>query len=110
MSIVFRRNGQFDWKTTGHVSNVGLIVSTVNNGYMIVVFRRNGQFDWKTTGHVSNVGLMAQKAEEYGSHDKTFEIPTKVCLFSLSTCELVLRIHLIRIERNLNLGNSCCDR
>lgn len=26
-------------------------------------------------GHVSNVGLMAQKAEEYGSHDKTFEIP-----------------------------------
>eukprot|EP00092_Neocalanus_flemingeri_P030849 GFUD01033503.1.p1 GENE.GFUD01033503.1~~GFUD01033503.1.p1 ORF type:complete len:780 (+),score=190.12 GFUD01033503.1:44-2341(+) len=34
----------------------------------------NGQFDWTTTGHVSNVGLMAQKAEEYGSHDKTFEI------------------------------------
>merc|ERR1712079_798546 len=34
----------------------------------------NGQFDWKSTGHVSNVGLMAQKAEEYGSHDKTFEI------------------------------------
>lgn len=27
-------------------------------------------------GNVSNVGLMAQKAEEYGSHDKTFEIPT----------------------------------
>jgi len=37
----------------------------------------NGQFDWKSTGHVSNVGLMAQKAEEYGSHDKTFEIPAK---------------------------------
>jgi isocitrate dehydrogenase len=34
----------------------------------------NGQFDWKTMGHVSNVGLMAQKAEEYGSHDKTFLI------------------------------------
>ena len=29
------------------------------------------------TGHVSNVGLMAQKAEEYGSHDKTFEIQAK---------------------------------
>jgi isocitrate dehydrogenase len=27
-------------------------------------------------GHTSNVGLMAKKAEEYGSHDKTFEIPT----------------------------------
>ena len=38
----------------------------------------NGQFDWQTMGHVSNVGLMAQKAEEYGSHDKTFEIPAKV--------------------------------
>merc|ERR1711874_560467 len=37
--------------------------------------QKNGQFDWKSTGHVSNVGLMAQKAEEYGSHDKTFEIP-----------------------------------
>merc|ERR1712029_1236865 len=37
--------------------------------------QEKGQFDWTTTGHVSNVGLMAQKAEEYGSHDKTFEIP-----------------------------------
>merc|ERR1712223_2235708 len=36
--------------------------------------RENGQFDWTTMGHTSNVGLMAKKAEEYGSHDKTFEI------------------------------------
>lgn len=35
--------------------------------------KRNGQFDPSTMGNVSNVGLMAQKAEEYGSHDKTFE-------------------------------------
>ena len=34
--------------------------------------RNNGQFDPATMGNVSNVGLMAQKAEEYGSHDKTF--------------------------------------
>lgn len=34
----------------------------------------NGAFDVRTMGNVSNVGLMAQKAEEYGSHDKTFEI------------------------------------
>merc|ERR1712142_357732 len=39
--------------------------------------QKHGQFDWTSTGHVSNVGLMAQKAEEYGSHDKTFEIPAK---------------------------------
>ena len=38
--------------------------------------KANGAFDVTTMGNVSNVGLMAQKAEEYGSHDKTFEIPT----------------------------------
>ena len=37
--------------------------------------RRHGAFDVPTMGNVSNVGLMARKAEEYGSHDKTFEIP-----------------------------------
>ncbi len=37
--------------------------------------RKNGQFDPATMGSVSNVGLMAQKAEEYGSHDKTFVAP-----------------------------------
>jgi isocitrate dehydrogenase len=36
--------------------------------------KANGAFDVTTMGNVSNVGLMAQKAEEYGSHDKTFEI------------------------------------
>ncbi len=37
--------------------------------------KENGAFDVTTMGNVSNVGLMAQKAEEYGSHDKTFIIP-----------------------------------
>src|SRR5688500_1627581 len=37
--------------------------------------KRNGAFDPATMGSVPNVGLMAQKAEEYGSHDKTFQIP-----------------------------------
>ncbi len=37
--------------------------------------KANGQFNVSTMGNVSNVGLMARKAEEYGSHDKTFEIP-----------------------------------
>jgi isocitrate dehydrogenase len=36
--------------------------------------KKNGAFDVRTMGNVANVGLMAQKAEEYGSHDKTFEI------------------------------------
>jgi len=38
--------------------------------------KENGAFNPSTMGSVPNVGLMAQKAEEYGSHDKTFEIPT----------------------------------
>ena len=38
--------------------------------------RANGAYDPSTMGSVPNVGLMAQKAEEYGSHDKTFEVPT----------------------------------
>jgi isocitrate dehydrogenase len=37
--------------------------------------QQHGAFDVTTMGNVANVGLMAQKAEEYGSHDKTFEIP-----------------------------------
>ncbi|WP_295614797.1 NADP-dependent isocitrate dehydrogenase [Chamaesiphon sp. GL140_3_metabinner_50] len=37
--------------------------------------KEHGAFDVTTMGNVANVGLMAQKAEEYGSHDKTFEIP-----------------------------------
>ncbi|NLU67785.1 NADP-dependent isocitrate dehydrogenase [Streptomyces sp. HNM0574] len=45
--------------------------------YQVVIddCRANGAYDPSTMGSVPNVGLMAQKAEEYGSHDKTFEIP-----------------------------------
>ncbi|KLO25465.1 isocitrate dehydrogenase [Mycolicibacter heraklionensis] len=42
---------------------------------MINFCKTHGQFDPATMGTVPNVGLMAQKAEEYGSHDKTFEVP-----------------------------------
>ncbi|WP_346844446.1 NADP-dependent isocitrate dehydrogenase [uncultured Rothia sp.] len=47
--------------------------------YQVVVddCKKNGAFDPTTMGTVPNVGLMAQKAEEYGSHDKTFEIETE---------------------------------
>jgi len=45
--------------------------------YQVVIedCQKHGQFDPATMGSVSNVGLMAQKAEEYGSHDKTFAAP-----------------------------------
>ncbi|WP_163807937.1 NADP-dependent isocitrate dehydrogenase [Mycolicibacterium anyangense] len=51
--------------------------STFSRMYQEVInfCKTNGQFDPTTMGTVPNVGLMAQKAEEYGSHDKTFEVP-----------------------------------
>ncbi|MBT8257940.1 MAG: NADP-dependent isocitrate dehydrogenase [Bacteroidia bacterium] len=50
-------------------SYAGLYIATID------FCKKNGAFDPTTMGTVPNVGLMAQKAEEYGSHDKTFEIP-----------------------------------
>lgn len=50
-------------------SYAGVYQETIDN------CKKHGAFDPTTMGSVSNVGLMAQKAEEYGSHDKTFEIP-----------------------------------
>lgn len=51
--------------------------STFSRMYQEIInfCKTHGQFDPTTMGTVPNVGLMAQKAEEYGSHDKTFEIP-----------------------------------
>ncbi|RPA66333.1 NADP-dependent isocitrate dehydrogenase [Gordonia oryzae] len=59
---------------------------------MINFCKTNGQFDPTTMGTVPNVGLMAQKAEEYGSHDKTFEIPTDgvANITDLATGEVLL--------------------
>lgn len=55
-------------------------------------------------GNVANVGLMAKKAEEYGSHDKTFEIPAhgRVVVKDTNTGE-------VRDQHLLCRGNSTCD-
>lgn len=55
--------------------------------------RRNGAFDPTTMGSVPNVGLMAQKAEEYGSHDKTFEIQGEGTVEVLDAAGNVLMSH-----------------
>ncbi|CAM4308633.1 Isocitrate dehydrogenase [NADP] [Mycobacterium basiliense] len=54
--------------------------------------KTNGQFDPTTMGTVPNVGLMAQQAEEYGSHDKTFEVPESgvANIVDLDTGEVLL--------------------
>ena len=55
--------------------------------------KKYGAFDPTTMGSVSNVGLMAQKAEEYGSHDKTFETPESGVIKVIDTDGTVLMQH-----------------
>lgn len=55
--------------------------------------KANGAFDVSTMGSVSNVGLMAQKAEEYGSHDKTFQIPSAGKVQVVDSADTVLMQH-----------------
>ena len=57
--------------------------------------KSNGAFDPRTMGSVPNVGLMAQKAEEYGSHDKTFEIPVDGTVRILDANDQVLIEHTV---------------
>ena len=68
--------------------------STFSRIYQEVInfCKTNGQFDPTTMGTVPNVGLMAQQAEEYGSHDKTFEIPQDgvANIVDLATGEVLL--------------------
>ncbi len=62
---------------------------------MIDSCKQHGQFDPKTMGSVSNVGLMAQKAEEYGSHDKTFEVPANGTMRVVDAAGNVLLEHTV---------------
>ncbi|MCL4140466.1 UNVERIFIED_CONTAM: hypothetical protein GTU68_017378 [Idotea baltica] len=57
--------------------------------------RTNGALDPVTMGSVANVGLMAQKAEEYGSHDKTFEIARKGSVRVITTADQILTEHAV---------------
>jgi len=73
------RAGGMMWGPNGKMYETKAVLpeSTFARIYQEVInfCKTNGAFDPKTMGTVPNVGLMAQQAEEYGSHDKTFEIP-----------------------------------
>jgi isocitrate dehydrogenase len=77
MPAAIRQSGQM-WNKKGQLADIkALIPDRCYSGIFqetIEFCKQNGAFDVTTMGNVSNVGLMAQKAEEYGSHDKTFEI------------------------------------
>ena len=66
--------------------------------------RENGAFDPSTMGSVPNVGLMAQKAQEYGSHDKTFEAPGNGTIRVIDGAGNVL--HQIEVEKG-DIFRSC---
>ncbi len=78
MPAMIRNGGQM-WNKNGKAQDTKAVIpdSSYAGVYDEVVkfCKKNGAFDPRTMGTVPNVGLMAQKAEEYGSHDKTFEIP-----------------------------------
>ncbi len=77
MPAMIRNSGQM-WNKNGELQDTIAVIP--DNSYagiytaVIDFCKENGAFDPTTMGTVPNVGLMAQKAEEYGSHDKTFEI------------------------------------
>jgi len=78
MPVVIRDSGGM-WGPDGKLHDVKCVIpdTSYSEWYQecIDFCKKNGQFDPTTMGSVSNVGLMAQKAEEYGSHDKTFKVP-----------------------------------
>ncbi|WP_330247151.1 NADP-dependent isocitrate dehydrogenase [Streptomyces sp. NBC_00562] len=78
MPAMIRTSGHM-WGPDGEEADTLAVLpdSSYSGVYQVVIddCRAHGAYDPATMGSVSNVGLMAQKAEEYGSHDKTFEIP-----------------------------------
>ncbi|MCC7299988.1 MAG: NADP-dependent isocitrate dehydrogenase [Verrucomicrobia bacterium] len=79
MPAAIRTSGQM-WNKAGKQQDTNFIIPDRCYAGIyaetIAFCKKNGAFDPRTMGSVANVGLMAQQAEEYGSHDKTFEIPT----------------------------------
>ena len=77
MPAMIRTSGQM-WGPDGNPKDTKAVIPDRNYAgvYQATIdfCKENGAFDVTTMGNVANVGLMAKKAEEYGSHDKTFEI------------------------------------
>ena len=79
MPAMIRESGKM-WGPDGKLHDVKAVIPDRSYArlYQTVIedCKAHGAFDPRTMGSVPNVGLMAQQAEEYGSHDKTFEVPT----------------------------------
>ncbi len=95
MPAMIRQGGKM-WGADGRLKDVKAVMpeSTFARIYQEIInfCKTNGNFNPVTMGTVPNVGLMAQQAEEYGSHDKTFEIPEDgiANIVDLATNEVLL--------------------
>ncbi|MFM9450942.1 NADP-dependent isocitrate dehydrogenase [Streptomyces europaeiscabiei] len=102
MPAMIRTSGHM-WGPDGQEADTLAVLpdSSYSGVYQVVVddCRANGAYDPSTMGSVPNVGLMAQKAEEYGSHDKTFEIATT------GTVRLVDQAGNVVIEQAVSAGD-----
>ncbi|MER8071105.1 NADP-dependent isocitrate dehydrogenase [Streptomyces sp. NPDC094034] len=98
MPAMIRTSGHM-WGPDGQEADTLAVIpdSSYAGIYQVVVddCRAHGAYDPSTMGSVSNVGLMAQKAEEYGSHDKTFEIPTTGTVRVLDGSGAVVLEHVV---------------
>jgi len=87
MPAMIRTSGQM-WNAKGELQDTFALIPDRSYAgvYQVVIedCKKHGAFDPRTMGSVSNVGLMAQKAEEYGSHDKTFLAPGRgrICVMN----------------------------
>jgi isocitrate dehydrogenase len=98
MPAMIRTSGQM-WNAEGKQQDAKAVIpdSSYAGVYQATIdfCKKNGAFDPTTMGTVPNVGLMAQKAEEYGSHDKTFEIPEKGTVRVINNAGEVLLEHAV---------------
>ncbi len=96
MPVVVRESGQM-WGPDGKLHETKAMIPDrcYATTYKTIIedCRKNGAFDPATMGSVPNVGLMAQKAEEYGSHPTTFEIPFDGTVRVVAACDHVLFEH-----------------
>ncbi|MEY2716043.1 MAG: hypothetical protein RIT24_2386 [Planctomycetota bacterium] len=98
MPAMIREGGKM-WNAAGKTQDAKAVIPDRSYAgiYQAVVdfCRKNGAFDPKTMGSVPNVGLMAQKAEEYGSHDKTFEMKAAGTVRVVDAAGAVLMQHAV---------------
>lgn len=107
MPAMIRSSGKM-WNASGNTQDAKAVIpdSSYASIYQATIefCKENGAFDPTTMGTVPNVGLMAQKAEEYGSHDKTFEIPADGVVKVISKDGDVLMEH--RVEQG-DIWRAC---